>query len=234
MKMIDKIAWALAWFIMGSALTAILINANAPSVVSQRQTFTEPKDTRSSITDSSVIYYPVPTVELSETTTVQVKTPKLHLRKVQDFYVKVTARTRVTVKSYCPCKICCGDNADGMVAWKGQSIHPTRSKFLAVSRDLEDLLPFGTEVYVPGLGVFIVADRTSASKTSQIEILVCWWVDGYSTFHQAAWYMPSFKGNLVRRGDRWEIAQYGSHEGEPLPWEKLPWRLETDTPKGGM
>lgn len=63
-----------------------------------------------------------------------------------------------TITAYCSCEICCGqwakDRPNGIVigAW-GKELTPEYS--------VASPLPFGTKVYIEGLGIYEVQDRTS-------------------------------------------------------------------------
>lgn len=76
-----------------------------------------------------------------------------------------------TITAYCPCAKCCGKSngitASGVKAVEGVTI--------AVDTKV---LPFGTKVYIEGIGERIVQDRGGAIKGNRIDL--------YFDSHQAA------------------------------------------------
>jgi len=67
---------------------------------------------------------------------------------------------RMKLTGYCPCKKCCGDYADGKT-----SIGRNAWKTYGVAADPE-LLPYGTKLDIPGIGIRIVDDTGGAMRQS--------------------------------------------------------------------
>ena len=65
--------------------------------------------------------------------------------------------------AYCPCKLCCGENADGYT-YTGV---PARRGVIAVD---PRVIPLGTRVYVDGYGFAVAADIGSAIKGNRIDV----------------------------------------------------------------
>lgn len=76
----------------------------------------------------------------------------------------------VTVTAYCACAQCCGKWADGITA----SGAPVRQGTTAAA----NWLPFGTRIYVDGLGWRTVQDRMARRFSDRVDI--------YFDSHQAA------------------------------------------------
>lgn len=78
---------------------------------------------------------------------------------------------RYTVTAYCPCVKCCGKSngitASGIKAVEG----------VTVAADT-NILPFGTKIYIDGVGERIVQDRGGAIKGNRIDL--------YFSDHQSA------------------------------------------------
>ena len=94
-------------------------------------------------------------------------------------YIDVT----VTVAAYCPCRRCCGPRADGRTA-DNRRIRKA-DYTIAVSRDIEAMLPMGHSVDVAGYGRAVVRDRTHAKRWRQIEVLMTVWKNGKSPHRRA-------------------------------------------------
>lgn len=75
---------------------------------------------------------------------------------------------RMEVTAYCPCKKCCGENAQGLTA-SGHEISYNQSRFVAADTDL---LPFGTKLMIPGYGTTAVEviDRGGAIKGHKLDV----------------------------------------------------------------
>jgi 3D (Asp-Asp-Asp) domain-containing protein len=75
---------------------------------------------------------------------------------------------RMEVTAYCPCKKCCGENAQGLTA-SGHEISYNQSRFVAADTDL---LPFGTKLMIPGYGTTAVEviDRGGAIKGNKLDV----------------------------------------------------------------
>ena len=84
-----------------------------------------------------------PITEIKET-----KTPFTYLIK------------RMKVTAYCPCKKCCGKFADGKT-----SIGKNAWKTLGVAAD-PAVLPYGTKLEIPGIGIRTVDDTGGAMRQS--------------------------------------------------------------------
>lgn len=69
---------------------------------------------------------------------------------------------RYTVTAYCPCVKCCGKSngitASGIKAVEGVTVAMNKS------------IPFGTKVYIDGVGERIVQDRGGAIKGNRIDL----------------------------------------------------------------
>lgn len=85
--------------------------------------------------------------------------------------------------AYCPCKKCCGKNpsdpgygltASGEVAREGVTI-------------AADKLPFGTRVYIEGVGERVVQDRGGAIKGNRIDI--------FCSSHERCFQNPNYVGS---------------------------------------
>lgn len=74
-----------------------------------------------------------------------------------------TKRTMImTVTGYCPCEICCG-KTDGITA---SGTKAKEGRTIAASPDI----PFGTNVFIPGIGWRVVEDRGSAITDGHIDV----------------------------------------------------------------
>ncbi|HEV7298914.1 MAG TPA: 3D domain-containing protein [Tepidisphaeraceae bacterium] len=84
---------------------------------------------------------------------------------------------RMEVTGYCPCKKCCGPNAQGITA-SGKKVSYNRGRFVAADTKV---LPFGTKLSIPGYhdGTAVeVIDRGGAIKGKKLDL--------YFPTHQAA------------------------------------------------
>ena len=84
---------------------------------------------------------------------------------------------RMEVTGYCPCKKCCGPNAQGITA-SGKKVSYNRGRFVAADTKV---LPFGTKLSIPGYheGIAVeVIDRGGAIKGKKLDL--------YFHTHQAA------------------------------------------------
>ncbi len=75
------------------------------------------------------------------------------------------------VTAYCPCQKCCGPRASGITA-SGKNVDHNSGKFVAADTRL---LPFGTQIQVPGYGsdagdVVEVIDRGGAIKGYRLDV----------------------------------------------------------------
>jgi len=75
---------------------------------------------------------------------------------------------RMEVTAYCPCKKCCGENAQGITA-SGHEISYNQSRFVAADTDR---LPFGTKLIIPGYSTTAVEviDRGGAIKGHKLDV----------------------------------------------------------------
>jgi len=75
---------------------------------------------------------------------------------------------RMEVTAYCPCKKCCGENAQGITA-SGHEISYNESRFVAADTDK---LPFGTKLMIPGYSnaPVEVIDRGGAIKGHKLDV----------------------------------------------------------------
>jgi 3D (Asp-Asp-Asp) domain-containing protein len=75
---------------------------------------------------------------------------------------------RMEVTAYCPCKKCCGENAQGITA-SGHEVSYNQSRFVAADTDR---LPFGTKLIIPGYGngAVEVIDRGGAIKGTKLDV----------------------------------------------------------------
>jgi 3D (Asp-Asp-Asp) domain-containing protein len=69
------------------------------------------------------------------------------------------------VTAYCPCPVCCGQWADGGITASGSL---ARSR-VTVAADLR-VLPFGTRLYLPGVGDVEVEDTGSAIVGRRLDL----------------------------------------------------------------
>ena len=77
---------------------------------------------------------------------------------------EVVREMDVNASGYCPCEICCGENASGITA---NGSRATAGYTLAAAKDI----PFGTLVYIPYFDrVFEVQDRGGAISGNRIDI----------------------------------------------------------------
>lgn len=85
---------------------------------------------------------------------------------------RATARTHqvmMLVTAYCPCRRCCGEDANGVTA-SGRPVTYNRGRFVAADTAV---LPFGTKISIPGYhdGIAVpVIDRGSAIKGNHIDV----------------------------------------------------------------
>lgn len=70
---------------------------------------------------------------------------------------------RMKVTAYCPCKKCCGEYADEKTATGHNA-----KKTLGIAAD-PTLLPYGTKLKIPGIGIRIVDDTGGAMRKSAKE-----------------------------------------------------------------
>ena len=77
---------------------------------------------------------------------------------------------QATITAYCPCAKCCGKFADGITA----SGLKAKTGMIAADKSI----PFGTKVWIDGLGDFVVQDRGGAIKGKHFDV--------YCDTHQAA------------------------------------------------
>lgn len=73
---------------------------------------------------------------------------------------KITAK----VTAYCPCSLCCGKFADGKTS-RGRDAWRTRG--VAVD---PKVIPYGSQVTIPGYGTFVADDTGSAMKKGGVRI----------------------------------------------------------------
>lgn len=75
---------------------------------------------------------------------------------------------RMEVTAYCPCKKCCGPNAQGITA-SGLPVSYNGGKFVAADTDV---LRFGTQLMIPGYdqGPVEVIDRGGAIKGRKLDL----------------------------------------------------------------
>jgi 3D (Asp-Asp-Asp) domain-containing protein len=71
---------------------------------------------------------------------------------------------RMRVTAYCPCKKCCGPLAQGICA----DGTPAVGRIAAADTKV---LPFGTEVFVPGYGQAVVHDVGSKIRGHRLDVL---------------------------------------------------------------
>ena len=67
---------------------------------------------------------------------------------------------RMKVSAYCPCKKCCGKYADGKTS-RGRNAWTTLGVAAAPK-----LLPYGTELGIPGIGTRVIDDTGGAMRQS--------------------------------------------------------------------
>lgn len=70
-----------------------------------------------------------------------------------------------TVTAYCACKKCCGPNAKGITASGKPAIEGIT---IAASRSI----PFGTKLYIEGIGTRIVRDRLAKKYDDRIDVFM--------------------------------------------------------------
>lgn len=68
------------------------------------------------------------------------------------------------VTAYCPCEKCCGKYADGLTS-RGSDAWRTRG--VAVD---PKVIPYGSQVTIPGYGTFVADDTGSAMKKGGVRI----------------------------------------------------------------
>ena len=66
------------------------------------------------------------------------------------------------ITAYCPCKKCCG-KSDGITASGVKAIE-------GITVAMDKSIPFGTKIYIDGVGERIVQDRGGAIKGSRIDL----------------------------------------------------------------
>ena len=93
---------------------------------------------------------------------------------------KVAAGTPVlyTITAYCSCRICCGiysPEVTGAVSHTATGTIPTEGRTIAVD---PSVIPYGTQVYIDGYGVYVAEDCGGAIKGNRIDM--------YFESHQAA------------------------------------------------
>ena len=67
------------------------------------------------------------------------------------------------VTAYCACKLCCGPHAGGLTA---SGVKPVEGITCAASRSI----PFGTRIYIEGVGYRTVQDRLAKRYDNRIDI----------------------------------------------------------------
>lgn len=75
---------------------------------------------------------------------------------------KNARNTKFIVSAYCCCQKCCG-KTDGITASGEKAIQ-------GVTVAMDKSIPFGTKVYIDGVGERIVQDRGSAIKGNRIDL----------------------------------------------------------------
>lgn len=70
-----------------------------------------------------------------------------------------------TVTAYCACKKCCGPNAKGITA-SGKSVK--EGVTIAAPRSI----PFGTKLFIEGVGIRIVQDRLAKRYDDRIDVFI--------------------------------------------------------------
>lgn len=76
-----------------------------------------------------------------------------------------------TITAYCACTLCCGPNATGLTA---SGTRPIQGITVAAPRSI----PFGTRVYISGVGWRVVQDRTARRYDGRYDV--------YHNSHRAA------------------------------------------------
>jgi 3D (Asp-Asp-Asp) domain-containing protein len=74
----------------------------------------------------------------------------------------VSKGTLYTITAYCPCVKCCG-KSDGITASGVKAVE-------GVTVAMNKSIPFGTKIYIDGVGERIVQDRGGAIKGNKIDL----------------------------------------------------------------
>jgi len=80
--------------------------------------------------------------------------------KKQDLPSSQAKLVKMKITAYCPCRKCCGEFADGFT-----SIGRDAWKTLGVAADPK-LLPYGTKLDIPGVGIRTIDDTGGAMRQS--------------------------------------------------------------------
>ena len=97
----------------------------------------------------------------TETGTIKIETVEEPTRRTKTEKT-VSQGTLYTITAYCPCVKCCGKTdgitASGVKAVEGVTVATDKS------------IPFGTKIYIDGVGERIVQDRGGAIKGNKIDL----------------------------------------------------------------
>lgn len=69
----------------------------------------------------------------------------------------------LVVTAYCACKLCCGYPAKGITA---SGVKPVEGITIAMARTI----PFGTKIYIEGVGPRIVQDRLALRFDNRVDV----------------------------------------------------------------
>lgn len=94
-------------------------------------------------------------------------TNQIQINADQPDKVYFTTEDRMlTLTGYCPCELCCGDFADGITASGRRAVYDEVGIVAAPKA-----FPFGTLIYIEGLGLKDVQDRGGAIEGNRLDVL---------------------------------------------------------------
>lgn len=99
---------------------------------------------------------------LSAHETIRPKNPSVYTKDLKSPSVSGRGEIR-TITAYCACVKCCGKHSDGVTA---SGAIAKQGITIAASRKI----PFGTKIYIPGLGWRVVQDRLAKKYDNRIDV----------------------------------------------------------------
>ena len=138
--------------------TTWLISLIITSIITAVVTILIMKNKTAEATETEAIFY-TPKVQEIEPTII----PKPTESPIEDLIVEEPAMTELgeyTITAYCPCKICCGiwaKNRPNGIVYGAAGIELQEGHSVAAPN-----LPFGTILYIEGLGEYVVEDRPAS------------------------------------------------------------------------
>lgn len=139
-------------------LTTWIISLIVTSVITALITILITKDKDAEATEVDAIFY-TPKVQETEPTISPIPTEA----PVEELLIEEPVMTKLgeyTITAYCPCEICCGiwaKNRPNGIVYGAAGIELQEGHSVAAPN-----LPFGTILYIEGLGEYVVEDRPAS------------------------------------------------------------------------